>query len=214
MKVSDDPLSHEEWRATLPSEGAIWLSSLGVPWWVAGGWALDLFIGQQTRSHKDLDIGLLRRDVLTVIAALPSWEFFEAKDGLLTRLKAGDSPRAEVNSLWCRPVKTRLWALELLLDWHDGESWVFRRQPTLQRSLSTIVKRGAGDIPYMAPEVQLLYKARPIREQDQSDFDSVAPRLDSDARAWLRNAIESIDPGHQWLSALDDITLFELRQTT
>jgi hypothetical protein len=39
--------------------------------------ALDLYAGSQSRPHGDLDIGLLRRDVREVRAALPSWEVFE-----------------------------------------------------------------------------------------------------------------------------------------
>jgi hypothetical protein len=70
---------------------------------VAGGWARDLFVGSQSRPHKDLDIGILRRDVLKVLPALSSWEIFEAKDGLLRRLREGDAPGTNVNSLWCRP---------------------------------------------------------------------------------------------------------------
>src|SRR5262245_32061357 len=116
------------WRAVHPSEGVVWLSSLSVPWWVAGGWALDLFAGHQSRLHGDLDIGILRRDVLQVLTALRSWECFEAKGGVLTRLQEGVVPRADVNSLWCRPAGTTPWTLELMLDESEGDRWVYRRQ--------------------------------------------------------------------------------------
>ena len=32
------------------------------PWYVAGGWAIDLFLGRSTRAHSDVDIAILRRD--------------------------------------------------------------------------------------------------------------------------------------------------------
>ena len=191
------------WLAVLPSESVSWLSSLAVPWWVAGGWALDLFVGSQSRPHSDLDIGVLRRDVLEVLAALRSWEFFEAKGGVLTRLREGEAPRADVNSLWGRPAQTTLWTLELMLDESDGDRWVFRRQTKIQQSLAMAVRHNSEGIPYLAPEIQLLYKARPIRAQDQADFDHVAPRLAPEARAWLRDALAIVDPDHHWLSALD-----------
>lgn len=38
------------------------LSSLAVPWWVTGGWAIDLAVGQVTRPHEDVDVVLLERD--------------------------------------------------------------------------------------------------------------------------------------------------------
>jgi hypothetical protein len=43
------------------------LAGIDSPWWIAGGWALDLFIGDQTRAHEDLDVGILRRDVIDVL---------------------------------------------------------------------------------------------------------------------------------------------------
>jgi hypothetical protein len=107
---------HEAWRALGPSEGIVLLAALGTPWWIAGGWALDLFLGRVTRPHKDLDIGIFRRDAVKVLAALSGWEFFEAKGGTLTRIVAGKPPRSEVNSLWCRRADTAQWELELMLD--------------------------------------------------------------------------------------------------
>ena len=32
------------------------------PWWVAGGWALDLFLGRKTRPHADLEFSILAAD--------------------------------------------------------------------------------------------------------------------------------------------------------
>src|SRR4051812_43144367 len=31
-------------------------------WGVAGGWAIDLFLGRQTRAHADVDVAILRDD--------------------------------------------------------------------------------------------------------------------------------------------------------
>ncbi len=39
------------------------LSGLTVPYWIAGGWAIDLTVGRVTRDHADVDIMLLERDV-------------------------------------------------------------------------------------------------------------------------------------------------------
>jgi hypothetical protein len=38
------------------------LSSLAVPWWITGGWAIDLAVGRVTRNHTDVDIMMLERD--------------------------------------------------------------------------------------------------------------------------------------------------------
>jgi Aminoglycoside-2''-adenylyltransferase len=57
------------------------MGHVSAPWWVAGGWAFDLYLGRQGRSHKDLDIGIPRRDVREVLVAMSGWEFFEAVGG-------------------------------------------------------------------------------------------------------------------------------------
>ena len=195
--------STNSWRMTLPEQAADWLCGLRKPWWIAGGWALDLFVGHQTRPHADLDVGILRRDVPIVLRHLASWECYEATQGNLVRMAAGAIPRVEVNSLWCRPAGSVAWTLEILLDHSDNDRWLFRRQPQISRPLTTLTRRGASGIPYLAPEIQLLYKSKSPRPRDQTDFDCVAPLLDSDGRTWLRDSLRSCDPQHEWLRNLN-----------
>jgi hypothetical protein len=194
----------ETWQVVHPSKCTGLLSALTVPWWVAGGWALDLFAGAQSRPHGDLDLGILRRDVCDVLAAFSSWEVFEAEAGVLTRLSIGEIPRDSVNSLWCRPLGSKVWVLELMLDESAGDFWVFRRQRDIQLPLETAIRRSSEGLPYLAPEIQLLYKARNLRDRDQADFDHIAPRLDANARSWLSNALARSNPGHAWLQALSE----------
>jgi lincosamide nucleotidyltransferase A/C/D/E len=39
------------------------LENLGVKIWIDGGWGVDALLGEQTRSHKDLDIVIQQKDV-------------------------------------------------------------------------------------------------------------------------------------------------------
>ena len=110
------PTTPTLWRALEPAAAPHIMSAVDAPWWIAGGWAIDLFVGTQTRAHKDLDLGVRRADAARIIAALPAWEFFEVKDGVLSRLALGTEPRAVVNSLWGRRVGEAHWEFELLLD--------------------------------------------------------------------------------------------------
>jgi len=173
-----------------------------VPWWIAGGCALDLFLDETSRAHTDLDVGVLRRDIADVLAALPNWDHFEAYGGALTRLPRGALPRADVHSLWCRPGGSANWALEILLDESDGQVWLFRREPSIRRPLSTLTRSDGSGLRYLAPEIQLLYKAKVVRPIDQADFERVAARLDRHARSWLRESLENTSPGHSWLPLL------------
>ena len=190
------------WESVDPAHAAAWFSSIDAPWWFAGGWALDLHLGRRSRSHADLDVGVLRRDISSIRERLAPWEMFEAKDGALTVLEPGAVPRPGVNSLWCRPSGTARWALELMLDESDDDVWVYRRDPSVRRALSTVIRRDASGLPYLAPEVQLLYKSRHTRPRDHDDFARLAPVLDAGARDWLAIALERCDPRHSWISAL------------
>lgn len=190
------------WLAASPSEALHWLASLTVPWWIAGGWALDLFAGDQSRRHKDLDVGILRKDALQAVACLAAWEVFEAKDGVLTRLGAGMQPRADVFSLWCRPGQEARWALELMLDEAAHGNWIYRRHRQIQCPLDVAIRRSAQGMPYLAPEIQLLYKSHRMRGEDQADFEHIAPKLDQRSRSWLRDCLQMIDPAHPWLPIL------------
>jgi len=189
------------WRSVHPREARTLLLNVRSRWWIAGGWALDLFIGRQSRRHGDLDVGILRHDAPGVIAALPGLEFFEAKDGALRGPLTG-APRADVNSLWGRARADGEWMLELLLDECDGDQWVFRRARVIRRPFERAVRHDPQSIPYLAPEIQLLYKAAHLREQDRADFERTAPHLEDEPRAWLRWALAVVEPLHPWLAAL------------
>jgi Aminoglycoside-2''-adenylyltransferase len=190
------------WHALEPAAARHVMSAVDVPWWIAGGWAIDLFVGAQTRAHKDLDIGLPRVEAPRVVAALPGWEFFEAKDRSLSRLAPGTSPRGAVNCLWGRRVGEPHWELELILDESDGKDWIFRRDPSIRRPFAAALRATSDGTRYLAPEIQLLYKARDLRPEDRSDFEHAAPRLESVAAGWLRDCLSRLYPQHPWLPAL------------
>jgi len=203
MPAVDLP-DHESWRALTPHEAVALLSAVRATWWVSGGWALDLYLGKVTRAHKDLDIGIFRKDAAIVLAAIPGWEFFEAKDGSLTPLVKGRAPRAEVNSLWCKRANVAQWVFEFMLDEMDADRWVFRRDARITYPLASAIRRNPEGIAYLAPEIQLLYKARATRAQDSADFDQVVRHLARDARTWLRESLMNMDPAHPWISKLKE----------
>jgi hypothetical protein len=49
-----------KWEDFDPSRLSSLMSSFDAPWWVAGGRALDLWMGHQTRAHLDVDVAILR----------------------------------------------------------------------------------------------------------------------------------------------------------
>ena len=89
-----------------------------------------------------------------------------------------------------------------MLDESEKDVWLFRRQPRIARPLGAVIRRNADGIPYLSPEIQLLYKARSPRARDQADCDLIAPLMDANARAWLKQSLRDLDPEHEWIKIL------------
>lgn len=191
-----------EWYPAEPHHANAWLRSFEAPWWIAGGWAIDLFLEQITRVHEDLDVGVLNKDVPALQSCLQGWQFFEAKDGQLTELKHDVRPRADVHSLWCRRQGSSVWQLEVMLEQVNGE-WMYRREPKIRGRFTDVLRRSECGLRYLAPEIQLLYKSKRARPRDNADFHSAMPRLSESARDWLRNALVTTQPGHAWVAEID-----------
>jgi hypothetical protein len=55
----------------------------------------------------------------------------------------------------------------------------------------------------MAPEIQLLYKAKHARPRDELDFQAAVPELSDEARRWLLENLVRTLPSHPWARALE-----------
>ncbi len=90
----------------------------------------------------------------------------------------------------------------MLDDAEDGD-WVFRRDPRIRLPLDRLGRVSGDGVPYLAPEVQLLYKARSRRPKDEQDFAAALPVLGADRRAWLTETITLAEgAGHPWAARL------------
>ncbi|HEX5505446.1 MAG TPA: hypothetical protein VFW96_22705, partial [Thermomicrobiales bacterium] len=157
-----------------------------------------------TRPHDDVDVQILRGDQLAVRAALAGWDLHAADPpGTLRPWLPSEILPPQVHDVWCRPGPAAPWALQLMLDDTDGDRWIFRRDRRVSRPLATLTRRSPAGWPYVAPEIQLLYKARATpRPQDEHDFAVARPLLGAEARAWLAAALATCNPGHPWLRRL------------
>jgi hypothetical protein len=191
-----------QWLSAEPEQVRHWLRALAARWWIAGGWAIDLALERVTRAHEDVDVGILRRDVPALRASLSDWQFFAARGGQLTELGHDESPSIDAHSVWCRPRGSVLWHLEVLLEMGDGVEWIYRRNPEIHRLWMDVLARSACGLPFLKPEVQLLYKSKHPRERDDEDLAVTLPALSYSARQWLRSAIAASHPNENWLAAL------------
>ena len=177
------------------------LGGLDVPWFIAGGWALDLFLGRETRAHEDVEIAILRRDQAAVRRHLAGWEFLKVASGareVWPEDERLDPPIHEIHAKGNREPRD----LEILLNESDGELWKFRRDPRVTRPVSEIGDRSDLGIPFLRPEIVIPYKAKQPRERDEVDYRLVHPALAGRAREWLRVALEVAHQGHPWIEKL------------
>jgi hypothetical protein len=63
-----------------PLRLAALMSGFDKPWFVAGGWAIDLFLGRIRRHHKDLDFTIFRHDQLTLQQHLADFDLKKIVD--------------------------------------------------------------------------------------------------------------------------------------
>ncbi|MEX0667129.1 MAG: hypothetical protein WD313_02230, partial [Acidimicrobiia bacterium] len=173
-------------------------------WWaVAGGWAIDCFIGSESRTHADLDIAVLRRDVHQICEHLIGWDLHVvASPGRLQEWDGSILDNSH-NQLWCRSSPTAPWAFELLFNDSKGGDWLFRRNHNIRKPLDAITGRTSQNIPYLIPEIVLLFKAKIASPIDEADLHSCIRFLSDSGRAWLREAIELTHGAeHPWIGSL------------
>jgi hypothetical protein len=200
MTGAAEPLDFEldDWDAWTPAEAVRHLERLEAPW--CAGWALDLFLGRQTREHDDLEIGVPSHRFTEVRTVLGDFELVVVGGGKAWPL----DPRslATHHQTWVRDRDGGPWRMDVFREPWDGEVWTCRRDTRIRLPASRLISHTSDGIPYAQPEVVLLFKANSARPKDEDDFATVLPHLDADRRRWLREALALVNPEHRWLAAL------------
>jgi hypothetical protein len=165
-------------------------------WWISGGIALDLFAGRSWRVHEDTDVGVLRRDLHSLRVVTKTWDIQVAAAGRLSTWSNQElySEQHE-NNLWCRKDQNQPWCLDVTIGEGNDECWIYRRDPEITATWDSAVLFSTEGIPYLAPEIQLLYKSKDIRDKDETDAREVIPILDAARQEWL---LCRLSPEHEW----------------
>ncbi len=180
---------------------------LEVPWWIAGGHAIEMFLGRPIRSHGDTDVLIRRIDQLRVQEHLRDWDLHRATYPGLSPWLKGEYLDGRYRDIWCRRRPQDRWSLQIMLLDTEAGQWLFKRDPLIRGNLEEMGRRTPGNIPYLAPEIQLLYKAKVVTlEKDQVDFVAAAPLLAAAAREWLLTVLMKRFPQcHPWITALHEL---------
>jgi hypothetical protein len=103
---------------------------------------------------------------------------------------------------WLRDPATGNYLLDVFREPHDGDIWICRRDETIRLSYSHIIQYTEDGIPYLAPELVLLFKAKRARRKDQADFDETVSHMTPTQRKTLAELLARAHPGHPWLADL------------
>lgn len=204
------------------------LGDLNIKWCFSGGWAIDLFLGNKSRPHKDLDIMIFKNDIKAAVSYLSERDWrIEAptRQGFLP-VNAENFDTFEYDNLWCmnekypmdylkvdeqgscnfyhyeRDIQEQVDYIEILLNTFEEGCFVYAKNPAIRLDIDKAISKFEG-LPYLAPEIVLLYKSKYLSEDNISDFEMVTEKMNAEQREWLKVALSTeYGADHPWVEAL------------
>lgn len=198
-------------------------------WFLCGGWAVDAWLGRQTRDHQDIDIAIAHDAQGALLDHLPGWHLIAHHPddaGDIRRIWDGRDLRLPAHIHARPPGEANLKALldwvpgprkrepdgldvEFVLDEFGDGTWLLDGAAGLRVPLEEAVGRSPAGIPAAVPRVLMYFKATAYwglpgypRRHDLDDFRALAPLLSPDDAAWLRAVLGSFV--HPWLGHIGD----------
>jgi len=202
------------------------LRGQGFEYAICGGYAIDLFLGKETRMHGDIDILAYWKDRDQIITYMWSQGFqvFEMLGGgkahQITDLADQQKKKRNIFCVYpgCPLVQLQktqetdiygivfdhvgqehLDFIEFLFNDKTETELLYARNPEVKREIDKSILSAEG-IPYLAPEWCLLYKSTdPDRESNQQDYTKAMGKMLSSQKEWLNHALKIMYPeGHNW----------------
>lgn len=201
------------------AEIASLMSTFPARWALCGGWAVDAWLGRQSRPHGDIDISVFQDDQHALFEHLsPGWQLIAHDPNV------PDDTADPWTGRWLdlpghvharpigagKPLSGALespndagFSLDIELGDRDGDEWLITRDPRVALPFAGSIALSRWGIPTVTPEVLLAYKALERRPQDEQDFAALRPHLTALQRARLHDALLAMDAAHPWLTTLN-----------
>jgi hypothetical protein len=129
-----------------PTEVAHRLAGTAAPWYVAAGWALDLFRGAQTREHGDIEIAIPAASFPEIRNRFHGYVFDAVSSGRIWE-NATPDVLAATHQTWLRDPATGNYLLDVFREPHDGDTWICRRDETIRLPYNDIIHHTQDGIP-------------------------------------------------------------------
>jgi hypothetical protein len=176
-----------------PREAAELLRDFPARWWITAGWAIELYVGHSVREHNDLDVLVLRSEQLALQEHFAGRELRIAHEGRLERWPPGERLELPLHNVWAGE------GLQFLIAEDDDGTWWYRRDEQIRLPVADLGLVTDTGIPYVRPEVVLLFKSKAPEPHDEADLEAVLPALDAEGRDLLRGWLPA---GHRWLARI------------
>jgi hypothetical protein len=171
------------------------------PWFVAGGWTIDLSVNEVTRDHKDIDICIFREDAEYALNYFHDWDIHVAIPGehrleKVTHLSDIEPPR------YCLHLFQNKEFLEILFTERIDDEVIFRKNRDVRMSINDFWKQ-SENISFVNPAWQLLFKSLSTREEDERDFKEYINKVDDcRSKKWLFKSMKEVKGNQIWIEEL------------
>lgn len=185
------------------------LKSFPAPWWIGGGWAIDMWAGGPTRDHEDIEICVAREYQDMIFQRYADWQFFKPSPTFFEPMAQGERLQPPVFILRLEQTAHTIAdaamppTFEFLLNDIEGDHLLFPHDHSISIPFERVRTMSPYGVPVAAPEIVLAIKSWYPRPKDQHDFERVLPQLDDERRDWLRGFLQRTHPDMLWLAALD-----------
>ena len=144
-----------DWEAWRPEQAQRALAQVDVPWYIAAGWAIELFLGGQRREHEDLEIAVPSARFREVVAALAGLDLFVIGPALAVPLGQAGALLETYHQTWALDPAHRVWRLDIFREPSDGDIWICRRDESIRLPYDELIEWTSDGIPYGRPDVVL-----------------------------------------------------------
>ena len=194
-------IPYNQWQPLSVPEVEKLFSNAPFSWGLAGGYAIEQFVGKPIRDHGDIDIIVCRDQQLELQRWLSGWYLYAADPpGTLRPWKKSEYLPPGIHDIWGY-TNAQAWQLQIMLTEVEGDKWFSRRSRLIggQRGDLIVIYKG---VPCIRIEVQLLYKAKNLLPKDGLDFEACLPLMSVEAKQWLSAGLEvfiqNVIPGNSF----------------
>ncbi len=192
-----------------------------------GGQAIDMFLGYESRVHGDIDICAYWNERDEIIRFMQSRGFLVYEmlgGGRAHRISDISKQIREKRNIFCfkdgcplvklyphdendcclieffHVGQTEFDFIEFLFNDRSETCFEYARDREIKLEIEKAVLYADG-VPYLAPELSLLYKSTDTeREGYRQDFELAYGKMTEDRRSWLQSALKRLYPqGHVWI---------------